>query len=101
MLLYVLCRNIKWFLSGDVAFTRKLSGEGVTSTKGHFVSPPLELHSDTQLDESFSSALEVLKVRIENFTHHSSGWKIQGLDNASVNIAPYSPIRAGAGVKYR
>jgi len=63
------------------------------------VSQPLELHTDTQLEESFSSAVEVLKNRIENFTHHASGWTIQGLIDASVNIAPYSPIKAGCSVK--
>ena len=67
----------------------------MTSTNGHFVSQPLELHSDTQLDDSFDVAVDTIKIRIENFMHHASGWKVDGLSNVSINMMPYTPIKAG------
>lgn len=90
-------RNIKWFVSADVHFTRCLT-DGEREIEARFISVPCILTQGFEIDEQYQDTISIIEGRVQNFETQGSGWQVAYIKRASVGSAKYDSIGGGSHI---
>ena len=92
-----ICRNIKWYLTVDVEYSRDIT-EGETNTTARFGTLPEVLLNIHDIDQQITGIGSYLNRQHEAFTPMGSGWKFSGIKKIGVHVATYEAIYASTHI---
>ena len=92
-----ICRNIKWYLTVDVEYSRDIT-DGETSTTARFGTLPEVLLNTHEIDQHLTDVGSYLNRQHEAFTSMGSGWKFSGIKRLGVHVATYEAIYASTHI---
>ncbi|KAL9983781.1 hypothetical protein ACROYT_G006009 [Oculina patagonica] len=90
-------QNLKASFGLEVKFSKQIDGE--TQHMEHYFresEPHLFLKNDKdQIKKEFDKFIDKAKGEIEGWSENGSGWAIERITNAYINVARYQPLRGG------
>jgi len=91
-------KSVKVSFGLQVKFSIERNGE--TQHMSHYFGKEKETHvfnshDEDQIKETFDEFIEKAKGEIENWSEKGSGWEIERITIAYVNVARYKPLRGG------
>ena len=95
--LYI-CRNIKWYLTINVEYSRDIT-DGEANTTARFGTLPEVLMNADDIDQHITDAGSYLNRQHEAFTSMGSGWKLAGIKRIGVHVATYEAIYASTHIR--
>ena len=93
-----ICRNIKWYLTIDVEYSRDIT-DGEANTTARFCTLSEVLMNTYAIDQRIIDAGSYLNRQHKAFTSMGSGWKLTGIKRIGVHVATYEAIYASTHIR--